>query len=305
MKKFFIDLAVAVMVDAKYVKKLHVDDLREMRSKSIDAMFRRHVTNPTYEIEALTEWLDSLLIAELLPNDTSGSGIYRTDYRERVAIELITLGQALDELSIPCADDSERGIRLIKQTSVATFSVISPQHTAEPYPATLNVRSSSIPSFPPERRVQFRVGPSQSQATAVAMTSDGHANDGDGGITLIGVQTLPFKNGVCDVWLETIEYRLAESESWVFNTMGTLTYGLDTQIYVVNSNEPFKFEGSVTGGLGSENPKKIHLPNGMAFHYDGWLLEDHGYFLWWWRGVEPPGATEGNKVSNSAPVGLR
>jgi len=282
MRQFFIELAVGVMVDAKYLSKLRITALRQMRETSINALVRRHTTNPDYEIHAFADWLDSLLIQKLLPLEKEASGTYRTDYRERVAVRLMTLGEVLQEMQESVPAGTDLSFRIIKQTSVSTFRIVSPQRENRSHKAPVSIWAAQMPAIPNAKRVMLSIGTSQDTATRIDLKVKGE-NDSEGGLTFEAEYDVSLTDGTGSVWMQVVEYRLAESESWILNTFALLTYRLDVAVYVLNSNDDLKFDGNVIGGLGSAPPRYTHMPNGMTFHYDGWLLEDHGYFMWWWK----------------------
>jgi len=284
MKSFFVELAVAVMVDAKYLTKLQKEDLQKMREKSIQAMMRRFAKNPAYEIHAIATWLDRLLLGSLLPSEVPGTGIYRKDYREQVVLEFISLGEALDQWKLKPGSEEHRAFKLVKQTSITTYTVVAPGTKPPPYRANLIVWAADIPGFPVDRRVSVRSGTLQTDAQPMKLENK---NDPNAGEIFSGHSLHEFKDGIATVWIETVEYRSLESESWIFNSVNVLTHRLDTHIYVKGDTEELSFDGRVTGGLGLETPHTTYLPNGIAFRYDGWLLADHGYFVWWWKKVNP------------------
>jgi hypothetical protein len=253
-----------------------------------------------YEIETLTDWLDQLLTKRLLPSEDPTSGFYRTDFRETVSLQYVNLGDLLVELghdasSIP-ADVSSNAV--IIETTITSYRVIAPSQVGGVFPVRIETWTSDLPMFPPEKRVHFWVGHDEPSAEHISIKTE---DDPQGGVNYTGQHTLKFTNGVCVVWAKLVEVRAAESEAWILNIMNMPTYKLETVIYLAGSEPRLSFEGRVTGGLGLEPQQKSHLPNGLSLVYNGWLLEDHGYFAWWWKEVPqkylhggPPAKTAAN-----------
>lgn len=284
MREFFLDQSSAVMMELEYLKRLNDVELRRLREKSIQALIWRNTTNPRYEIRNFTTWLDGILVSDLLPTDRRFDGRYRKGFEEHVDIRFMSLGAVLDELVITDHDlsSSQLDAPMFKQTSSTRYEVVSPNLDTAKYCVRLAGWASDVPAIPPTHRVQFWVGFGDDELEEVTMDNK---NVHPGGTSYVGSREGAILDGVCRVRTKSIEYRSAISESWIMSRMNTLTHGIHIAVNVSDPSDVLEFEGEIIGVRGPDLPRKDHREGGYSLGYDGWLLPDHGYFLWWWRRV--------------------
>lgn len=78
-----------------------------------------------------------------------------------------------------------------------------------------------------------------------------------------------------------VEYKAMATEPFVLNTMAHLTRNLRVDVNVTGSAKPLGFHAEVMGGI-SQGAVVVNRRYSCKIEYDGWLLEDHGYFVSWW-----------------------
>src|SRR5436305_1025047 len=226
--------AQAVLVHDEHLKKLNLPALMTLRARADAAILNSVVTNEHFQRKALGEWLDDMLYAKLLPGNTAGSGIYRDSFDEDICLEYPTLREALIEVGvdtegIPPADLSQL---VLKVTSTATYKAVSPRlkdSNYEYYVVPFSGRGANLPHFPLDRRVSVEVGIAENLAKPIVLS---FVDEPLGGITFKGEpERLPFRNGECDVWMRSVEYRSPAREPYVLNTMSTLTRNVNVHLY--------------------------------------------------------------------------
>lgn len=281
--EFFEQFSTAVLIKNEYLSKLSFRSLADLRSKAARAILESCVDNPNYRHHELGDWIDSMLFEDLLPGRESLSGIYRQGYKEDVSLEFLTLREGLEEIAgttsgIP---NEELQARILKVTSIARFTAISPRLNSPYYPAYktgYGGRAADLPHFPLEHRIKLDVGHTEKSAGPVKIDV---TNEPMGGISFKAEpKMLTFKDGECEVWMRSIEYQSPKSQAHALNTMGILTHGLNVKLRQIGPGPSLVFEGDVIA-TGS-SAEKFYLPGGVELVYEGWLFEGHGYFLWWW-----------------------
>jgi len=95
------------------------------------------------------------------------------------------------------------------------------------------------------------------------------------GIEFTGCREIELPAGVTRIRLKTVEYHPDAKGPFILSTMDSLTKGLRVEVHGAG----LAFDGDVIG-LG-ERDDPTPLPDGIRLHYPGWLLEDHGYVVFW------------------------
>jgi hypothetical protein len=289
---FFVSLSRQTLIEHDYVKTLNLPSLRKLRSTAATAIFSQLVDNKTYESAGVESLADEILHTQLAPGEAPLSGIYRDDYVENIVLESISTEEAIKELgsSASMSTTVEKPLTVLKETSTYEYRVVAPR-LDHPYYREYTVecsgRSADMPLAPLDKCLTLRVGPSRDEAKLVPLS---FKNDPDGGYHFEGKVAMPFRNGEVRVWSQLVDYRIEERQPFVFHSMVHLTHKARVHIQVTSQQHCLAFDGDWFGvsGVG----EKRYFPNGIELTYSGWLLENHGYFIWWWRAPErvAPGA---------------
>ena len=283
-EEFFHRFAQEVLVDDKYLDKLNDNALNGLRSRAARTILENRVDNPKYDLVSLGEWTDNLLFRSLLPGETTGSGVYREEFDETIALEFPTLKEALNAVGSDCTGISAEQLSsgVLKVTSTTTYRVVAPRlndKRYDEYPVSYGGNGADLPNFPLEQRIRVRVGHSQETASELKLNV---SDEGPGGISYEAEpKSLQFdKNGFCNVWMQEVEYRAPEREPYMLNSMSVLTRNLSVHIYQTGVGPNLVFDG----GLMATGTKlaPMHGPHDFKLKYEGWLFEDHGYYIWWW-----------------------
>jgi len=283
-EEFFAKFSRRILVEDAYLEKLKTPSLTALRSRAGRAILKEFVNNPAYQRESLGDWIDDLLYRTLMPSQTDGSGLYREDYTETVCLEHVRLVDALKAVGADTsnirADALEANI--LKVTSITTYRVVAPRledNRYSCYTVRYTGNGAGMRYFPAEYRIVGRVGHTADTARTLAM----HCKDtSTGGIAYNADPiTLEFDKatGTCNVWVETVEYRDTDRESYVLSTMALLTRDVNVHVYYSGSTNKLNFDG---GMLASGRTNTIHGPNSYGLRHTGWLFEDHGFYVWWW-----------------------
>jgi hypothetical protein len=279
----FRDLARRVLVEHDYLSTLDAAAIRRLRSSASKALITKVADNPNYRREDLEGFIDEALFTSLFPGQSKSAGIYRENYVEDIEIELMSLAAALS--AVGCESSSLPSGSLLatvcRQTSTARFVVVAPSLKRQRY-ATFPVRIKSwaggLEHMPREKRVRFRAGSDSSTAQECNIT---FSDTTCGGIEYSGLRELEFVDGQCSVWVEVVEYKAMATEPFVLNTMAYLTRNLTVDVNVTGSATPLGFHAELMGGI-SQGAEVVNRRHGCKIKYEGWLLEDHGYFVSWW-----------------------
>lgn len=288
-EEFFGQFAQDVLISDKYLEKLNERALSDLRSRAGRAIVKSHVNNPNYERGPLSDWIDELLYSSLLPGDAVGSGIYRDEFNETIALEYPTLAQALSEVgsSPEAIDATELAGSVLKVTTTTTYRAIAPRlrdKRYENYSIAYWGNGADLPHFPLQQRIRVMVGHSEETASELPLAI---SDEGPGGIEYKGNPLLlKFDEaGCCQVWMRTVEYRAPEREPYMLNSMSMLTRNLHVQIYQTGPGPKLIFDGGLMA-TGAKRPAQ-HGISDFSLTYVGWLFEDHGYYIWWWPKFRP------------------
>jgi len=275
----------SMLVDFSYLTNLDVRTLMQLRSTAGRAILQRNTDNPAYERTKLEQWIDSLLYERLLPGKAPLSGIYRDKYSERIAVERLSLADAFRDVGHPLfgLSEQERQQPVIRIRTTGRFTVISPRLAGdnyEYYEIAYSNSSSPLPNFPAEKQTSIHAGHDARTAEPLTVTV---REDNGQIITTAEPKKLEFVNGLCKVWIETIEYKSPIREPLLLNTMSALTRGVHVDIFQVGGGVPLVFVGQMIATPLNE-PNEMDCGIGSAhLEYDGWLFEDHGYHFYWWE----------------------
>lgn len=284
-EEFFARFSRRILVEDAYLEKLKVPALTSLRSRAGRSILKNYVTNPAYERDSLSDWIDDLLYHTLLPGQSAGSGMYRDHYQEDIYIEHVNLQKALSDVKAPTAGISAARLAemVLKVTTISTFQVIAPRLSDAAYShytVAYSGKGADMSDFPLDKRISVRVGNSISQTEQLDLQPK---NEPLGGFSYSAKPTLLAFNqttGTCPVWMETIEYRDIRRESYVLGTMSVLTKNLTVHVSRVGAGSQLTFEGGVMATGTKDEP--LYGPNSLTLRYTGWLFEDHGYYVWWW-----------------------
>ncbi|HEX6188534.1 MAG TPA: hypothetical protein VFZ40_10675, partial [Pyrinomonadaceae bacterium] len=225
----------AMLVDFSYLTNMDVPTLMQLRSTAARAILQRSTDNPSYERTKLENWIDSLLYERLLPGKAKLSGIYRDNCSERIAVQRLTLAEALREVGSPADGLSEDALAatVVRVTTTGRFTVISPQVSDDNYKFyefTYSNSSSGLANFPIEKQTRVFVGNDQRNAEELIVRTT--RQDGEVKST-VEPRKLEFTKGMCKVWLKTIEYKSLARDPFALNTMSHLTHGIRVDIFQV------------------------------------------------------------------------
>jgi hypothetical protein len=275
----------SMLVDFSYLTNMDIPTLMQLRSTAARAILQRNTDNPSYDRTKLENWIDSLLYERLLPGKRRLSGIYRDNCSERIAVERLTLADALREVGSPASGLSEEALRavVVRLTTTGRFTVISPQVSDDNYnyyEFSWAGSSSGVANFPIEKQTRIFVGKDQKNAEQLMVQTK--CEDGQI-LTTIEPKKLEFTKGICTVWLKTIEYKSLAREPFVLNTMSYLTHGIRVDIFQVGQGAPLVFVGQMIATPLNEPTESDCGVRSAHLEYDGWLFEDHGYQFYWWE----------------------
>lgn len=272
-----------LFIDRGFLRQLDRNTLLALRRGAADALVSPYVTTQVHDWTDLHAEVEELLFSSILPGPPRASdaanatrGVYRQNYDENVTVRLVRLEQLLKELDLSMDGLDARVLNTLiaDLKTVTTSELVSPVYG--PTLVRFYTRAQDIPGIPPDKRVRVALGTNGARPTALPLTVTDHP---DSGVEIRGERTVPLLAGVTKVRLETHEYDLSGEHSFIANTMDRPTKGLRVEVNL-HSDLEFTLDGDVMG-LAKEEPST--LPNGIRLVCKGWLLEEHGYIVFWWR----------------------
>ncbi len=282
MSVLFQSIARTTLIENDYLRLLNTAALRKVRTSAAAEILHRGVDNPRYERLALEGLVDNLLYKTLAPARGAPSGAYRENYREVVTLEFIEMAEAARLLGLD-AHALGGGEYLLRETSIAEYVVVSPRlrdSLFRNHDVVLSVTLADVPGVPLAKRARVWVGESAATATPLHLVFKDRA---DGGFEYEGRTTVPFVDGQAHVWMKLEEWRFGMRQPHIFNIMALPTKGISATVFMTGRSLPLVFEGSIVAI--ESTPEPSWQPNGIHLEYPGWLLEGHGYFVWWWLGI--------------------
>jgi hypothetical protein len=284
--EFFERFAQGILVRDEYLRRLSDDALKELRLRAAKTILDRYVDNEAFNRTALEHAIDQQLYGKLLPAPGKLSGMYREDYTDNVTLEFITVSRALEDLGerIEHLSDSDRATAVLRVTTITTYRMISPILSNEVYEVPFNGKAADLDLIPMNKRIQLFVGANEAQSKKVEITT---TNNPEGGMKYSAEKPakVTLDCGACKVWLKIVEYRSPTREPYSLNTMSWATKGLDVEVRMIGPGPNLVFEAGVIAS--GESEEITHIPGGLKVGFSEWLLENHGYFLWWWEPKSP------------------
>jgi hypothetical protein len=285
--EFFTSLAAAVLTQDTYLRKLKKDALLTLRVNAVQAIMETLVDNPEYDREDFLRSLDEMLFRKLLPAGSQGAGVYRENLVFSIVMEYMTLGEALDDVGEKNVGVPEGALKsvVVKQTTHVSYDLVLPStkmYGPYKHPTGFETFTADIPHFPVKKRVGYRVGCTAKLATdqSITITAD------DGKLKLTGSTILDCSLNQPSVWTELVEYRSPVMEPFIFNRMSMLTHKVTVNMHYKGAGPPLTFYGDIFGVSGEGKHVDPLGGAGLILSLPGWLLEDHGFFVWWWDSKE-------------------
>lgn len=275
----FETLARKTLVQDEYLMKLSSDQLRKIRSLTLQLTVGKAVNNPDHRWRDLESTIESQVLFQYLPDDRNPkAGLYRSDYDEAIALKFMTLGESFEDahVEVPAEAQGDPQLGLVKvrkHTTTTSFEIIASRTDIEiefEYP--LEFMFGEVPFFPTPNRVKSWVGEEEASAEEI------HFDEPkvEAGLITFKKKVLLKVRGSRSVWVKTEEWYDADDPRFILNTMSFLTRGLSL---AVSSDQPLRFGGGIFG-IGRESPAKV-MEHGVSLRYDNWLLEENGYIIWW------------------------
>jgi hypothetical protein len=284
MVEFFSALATETMIDNRFLKRLKPEALQNLRFGISEALVAHAVDNPRHRWKDLHAWMDSTLFDTCLPTAQTES-VYRENFDEVIVLRFVSLSEALAELKVDSSgvDTGALDLALVRIETITSYSVISPRiGRPKTYKKSMRIQSTDLRGMPLKDRFTWFAGSSREEAVRQALVA---VDVPHGGVEVTGEVELQMKDGIADVWERAIEYHAAAWSPYVVTTMSVLTHGGRLHVSVDGASAGLKFDGDAIGfGRGDQVQ---YLSHGIQLAYPGWLLEDHGFVVWWWREDHP------------------
>ena len=283
--EFFLSLAKSTLIEDGYLEKLKPESLLQLRARAGSVIIGATVDNEKYDRRHLERLIDEVLFKKLLPTENSHDGIYRQNVSEIITLKIMTLQEALAEckVSVGSLSANELAAPIIKCTELTEYELVAPRKAvllSKEFSVPLLGNSTAIKGFPKEKRVSYQVGTSRESSKPV----DVETTEKDGAFQFTATGSVTFKDNITTIWCRRVEYRSPNNEPFMLKLMSRLTRNIDVRVNVLGG-PPLSFSGGVFG-LASTVPDPEMTEDGIRLKYDGWMLEDHGYYVWWWNREE-------------------
>lgn len=279
--ELFLTLAKSTLIEDGYLEKLKPESLLALRASAGRVIIGSAVDNEKYDRKHLESLIDDVLFKKLLPTKSGTGGVYRQNLVEMIILRIMTLKDALEDVGAPTEgiDESDLTAPVIKSIETTEYELVAPRKDTsllDPFNVPLEGNSATLKGFPKEKRVKYQVGTCREDAKDVEVMCDTK----NGGFHFIASGSVSFGEGKTTVWCRRVEYKSPIDEPFMLKLMNRLTRNMDVRVNV-SGGSPFNFSGGVFGLGDSPNPEPIE--DGIRLKYNGWMLEDHGYYVWWWK----------------------
>jgi len=284
MSEFFRKNAEDVILGERYLERLSRARLFEVRSRIADVLVREHVTWRDHEWPQFLQDTETLLFTKCLPGpptqaDRPSPGVYRRDLKNDITVTLGPLKGFLAEIGVsPAQVPAEALDRIVvREETVSQCTIVAPRDNLD-YPTFLTLEAQSLPGVPAEKRARMDVAIGELGYEPVPVKA--RAKDGHPDFFVISAErVLRLGAGETKIRSKFVEFHPAGFSPFILETMGCLTRGLDVRVKMLAPG--YRFEGEVFG-LGADAEADV-TASGLWLKYNGWLLEDHGYVVFWWR----------------------